>query len=368
MNLPLAPGHSPRAVARIFEELQASFNRGIEQLADLFGISGAPINAPINATVATADPTYSPTDTDDDTDDDDDDTDNDDDDDTDTDTRAKYVYARKNRFAAMVRHNKKAYYLGLSESPDRAAVAVDIALLRLRGCNTQLNFNFGWYEPFFQDINTLDMDVLVSELRKELTVNKPAPSSLLRGVNRRPGDKWQVTIWDSVSEPTDNDSTNKKRKQEIYLGRYETEVEAAMVYDRASIQRRGIGAITNFHLSTYYNELTDAQVKEAIQQRILTEYDIAFEDFRRDLCAHCNTVDGGHGIVTVAANEVEHAHHAVVQSIEATSVGVMEASELELHAFIPRDAMGLSNGEQQGGGYHGVIPILTHIQTPPTGQ
>jgi hypothetical protein len=44
-----------------------------------------------------------------------------------------------------------------------------------------------------------------------------------------------------------------------YLGLYATEIEAAAAYDRESVARRGIYAVTNFDLSEYLDLLSESQ-------------------------------------------------------------------------------------------------------------
>ena len=223
-------------------------------------------------------------------------------------------HVRTKRFESHIWHNQKQIFLGGSDSPEMAAVAFDIAALRLRGPNTPINFHRGWYETFLQDIDTLEIDVMVAGLRRELKGNKAIQSSIFRGVTRHAKGKWEARIGGSAGEQTDK--TNKKRKKYIYLGIHETEAEAAKTYDRAAIGRQGIDAVTNFHLSTYYSELTDTQVKEAMHKGILTEHDIALENFRREICAQSNNTINGTGNVggrggndTSPANEEGHNAH-----------------------------------------------------------
>ena len=56
-----------------------------------------------------------------------------------------------------------------------------------------------------------------------------------------------------------------------YLGLFTTELEAAQAYDRESVVRKGIDAITNFDLSHYMELLSAEDVEEAKRRGILSE-------------------------------------------------------------------------------------------------
>ena len=77
-----------------------------------------------------------------------------------------------------------------------------------------------------------------------------------RGVSRQIGKKWESVICHQYKQ--------------VYLGRYNTELEAAQAYDRAAVRCKGTKAVTNFDANEYKDELTEFEELAQVTHRRFT--------------------------------------------------------------------------------------------------
>ena len=70
-----------------------------------------------------------------------------------------------------------------------------------------------------------------------------------------------------------------------YLGLFTTELEAAQAYDRESVTRKGVDAITNFDLSHYTELLSSADLEEAQRRGLLCAPEMATAEESAELTA-----------------------------------------------------------------------------------
>ena len=70
-----------------------------------------------------------------------------------------------------------------------------------------------------------------------------------------------------------------------YLGLFTTELEAAQAYDRESVTRKGVDAITNFDLSHYAELLSSDDLEEAQRRGLLCAPELATAHQSAELAA-----------------------------------------------------------------------------------
>ncbi|GBF94282.1 AP2-like ethylene-responsive transcription factor [Raphidocelis subcapitata] len=88
--------------------------------------------------------------------------------------------------------------------------------------------------------------------------NTSPSTSSYKGVTRhRRTGRWEAHIWDGASPAAGGDGTSRPggRGKQLYLGSYDTELDAARVYDRAALAFFKRKAVLNFAIEDYEEEL-----------------------------------------------------------------------------------------------------------------
>ncbi|EOA35478.1 hypothetical protein CARUB_v10020688mg [Capsella rubella] len=130
---------------------------------------------------------------------------------------------------------------GAYDEEEAAARAYDLAALKYWGRDTLLNFPLPTYEDDIKEMEGHSKEEYIGSLRRK-------SSGFSRGVSKYRGvarhhhnGRWEARIGRVFG--------NKY----LYLGTYATQEEAAIAYDIAAIEYRGLHAVTNFDVSRYLN-------------------------------------------------------------------------------------------------------------------
>ncbi|KAI3446705.1 hypothetical protein Pfo_003370 [Paulownia fortunei] len=137
--------------------------------------------------------------------------------------------------------NKKGrqVYLGAYDDEAAAAHSYDLAALKYWGQDTILNFPLSTYEKELMEMEGQSREEYIGSLRRKSNGFSRGVSKY-RGVARHHHNgRWEARIGRVFG--------NKY----LYLGTYATQEEAAIAYDMAAIEYRGLNAVTNFDLSRY---------------------------------------------------------------------------------------------------------------------